>query len=95
MVASPYHVKIAPSAHKQIHALPNKYRKIIIKLAEALAINPRPPGAKKISGMIGLYSETIDHLRIVYKVEDQEILLLLVKTTRDFSGSSPYGDSSL
>ena len=79
MVAAPYHVKIAPSAYKQIHSLSIKYRKLIIKLAEALAINPRPPGAKKIAGMIGLYSEKVDHLRLVYKIEDQEILLLLIK----------------
>jgi mRNA interferase RelE/StbE len=75
----PYHVKVAPTAAQQIKALPQKYRKIIIKLAEALAINPRPPGVKKIEGMTGLYSESINHLRLIYKVEDQEVLLLLVK----------------
>jgi mRNA interferase RelE/StbE len=78
-VTTPYHVKIAPTAAEQIKALPPKYRKIIIKLAEALAINPRPPGSAKVEGMTGLYSEAVNHLRIVYKIEDQEILLLLVK----------------
>lgn len=76
---TPYHVKIAPAAAQQIKALPPKYRKMIIKLAEALAINPRPPGASKIEGMTGLYSEAVNHLRIIYKIEDQEILLLLIK----------------
>jgi len=79
-VTTPYHVKIAPRAVKQIHALSQKYRKMVIKLIEALAVNPRPPGAKKVAGMIGLYSEAIDHLRLVYKIEDEEILLLLVVT---------------
>jgi mRNA-degrading endonuclease RelE of RelBE toxin-antitoxin system len=46
---------------------------------EALAINPRPPGVKKIEGMTGLYSEDVDHLRLIYKVEEQEVLLLLIK----------------
>ena len=78
-MTTPYLIKIAPRAAAQIHLLPAKYRKIIIKLAEALAINPRPPGAKKIAGMTGLYSEQIDRLRIIYKVEDQEVLLLLIK----------------
>ncbi len=76
---SPYHIKIAPAAEQQIKSLPQKYQKIVIKLVEALAINPRPPGSKKIEGMTGLYSEAVDHLRIIYKIEDQEILLLLVK----------------
>lgn len=80
-MATPYHIKIAPSAQKQIKLLPQKYRKLIFKLAEALAINPRPPGAKKIAGMTGLYSEEIDPIRLVYKIEDQEILLLLIKSS--------------
>jgi mRNA interferase RelE/StbE len=76
---TPYHVKIAPAAHRQIHALPSKLQKSILKLIEALAINPRPPGVNKIQGMTGLYSEDLDHLRLIYKVEEQEVLLLLVK----------------
>lgn len=76
---TPYHVKIAPAAAKQIRSLPAKQIKLIIKLIEALAVNPRPPGVKKIEGMMGLYCEDVDHMRFIYKVEEQEVLLLLVK----------------
>jgi mRNA interferase RelE/StbE len=79
-VTTPYHVSIAPAAERQITVLPNKHQRIIIKLLEALAVNPRPPGAKKINGMTGLYSEDVHHLRLIYKIEDQVLLLLLVKT---------------
>ena len=78
-MTTPYHIKIAPAAQRQIHALSPKYQKLIIKVIEALAINPRPPGAKKIEGMTGLYSEDINHLRLIYKIEEQEVLVLLVK----------------
>ncbi|HLB57739.1 MAG TPA: type II toxin-antitoxin system RelE/ParE family toxin [Gammaproteobacteria bacterium] len=76
---TPYHIKIAPTAATQIKTLPLKSRKLIIKLIEALAVNPRPPGAQKIEGMTGLYSEAIDHLRLIYKIEEQEVLLLVIK----------------
>lgn len=79
MTTTPYHVKVAPKAVEQIKNLPLKHRKLIVKLVEALAVNPRPPGTKKIEGMTGLYSESINHLRLIYKIEEQEILLLLVK----------------
>jgi len=79
-VTTPYSIKIAPLARRQILALANKQQKIIIKLLDALAINPRPPGAQKIAGMTGLYSETVHHLRLIYKIEDQVLLLLLVKS---------------
>lgn len=78
-MTKPYHVKIAPAARRQIKEIPQKYRKPVIKLIEALAVNPRPPGAKKVNGMTGLYSEAMDELRLIYKIEDQEILLLLIK----------------
>ncbi len=83
MASTPYHVKIAPAAERQILALSQKQQKIILKLVEALAINPRPPGAKKIEGMTGLYSEDINHQRLIYKVEEQEVLLLLIKQAHD------------
>jgi mRNA interferase RelE/StbE len=76
---TPYNIKIAPAALRQIGRLSQKHKKNVIKLIEALAINPRPPGVKKIEGMTGLYSEEVHDLRLIYKVEEQEVLVLLVK----------------
>jgi mRNA-degrading endonuclease RelE of RelBE toxin-antitoxin system len=78
-VASPYHIKVAPAAQRQILALSSKTQKIICRLVESLAVNPRPQTAKKIDGMTGLYCDYIDHIRLIYKIEEQEILVLLVK----------------
>ncbi len=75
---TPYHIKLAPAARRHLLALPVKQQKIVIKLIEALAINPRPPLAKKVEGMTGLYSEEVPPLRLIYKVEEQEVLVLLV-----------------
>lgn len=69
-------MRIAPAAHRQILMLASKHQKAVLKLIEALSVNPRPPGAKKIEGMTGLYCEEFNHLRLIYKVEEQEILLL-------------------
>lgn len=78
MTHTPYDVKIAPAAQRQLRVLQPKDQRVIIKLFEALAINPRPPGALKIDGMTGLYSENMNNHRLIYKVEEQEVLLLLV-----------------
>lgn len=79
MTTTPYHVQIAPAAYRQIRKLVPKQQKNILKLIEALAINPRPPGVNKIEGLTGLYREDVNQLRLIYKVEEQEVLLLLVK----------------
>lgn len=79
-MSTPYHIRISPTAKKQILSLPSKQQKMLIKIAEALQVNPRLPGAKKIEGMTGLYSEAVNQqLRLIYKVEDQEVLLLIIK----------------
>lgn len=78
-MTTPYDIKISPAAYRHILALSAKNQKAILKLIEALAINPRPPGVKRIEGMTGLYVEDVSPLRLIYKVEEQEILLLLVK----------------
>ncbi len=78
-MTTPYHIKIAPAAQRQICQLVIKHQKTVIKLIAALAINPRPPGVKKIDGMTGLYSKEINSMRVVYKIEEQEVFLLLLK----------------
>jgi mRNA interferase RelE/StbE len=78
-VTTPYDIEITPTARKQIHALPQKQQKTVLKLLEALAVNPRPPGTHKIEGMTGLYKQAVPPLTIIYKIEDQEVLILIAK----------------
>lgn len=77
-MTTPYLIKIAPTAHRQIRALPGKTQKTVIKLIETLAINPRPPGVTKVDGMTGLYRENVELVCLIYKVEEQEVMVLLV-----------------
>ena len=78
-MTTPYDILIAPKAAWQLQLLSAKQKKMVLKFIEALAINPRPPGSKKIEGMTGLYGEHIEHVRLIYKIEEQEVLILLVK----------------
>lgn len=78
-MTTPYDIKITPVAHRQFLTQPAKVQKDIIKTLDALSINPRPPGTKKMEGLMGLYANPMDGLRLVYKIEDQVVFLLLVK----------------
>lgn len=78
-MTSPYSILFAPAAYRQILALDAKHRKDMLKLLNALSINPRPPGANKIDGLTGLYAETMYHMRILYKIDEHDILILCVK----------------
>lgn len=78
-MTTPYHIKIAPAAQRQLFAFAPRQQKSMIKLIETLAINPRPMGTRKIEGMMGLYSQDFMQVRLIYKVEDQEVLILMIK----------------
>ncbi len=77
-MAAPYDVKIAPAAKRDILAMENKHQKDIIKMIEALAMNPRPPGARKLEGLTGLHIHPLNGSRLIYKVEDQAIFVLRI-----------------
>lgn len=79
MAKTPYAIRLAPRIYRQLHELPSGQRRIALRLAEALAINPRPPGALRIDGMTGLYSEAFEELRLIYKIEEQEVVLLFIR----------------
>lgn len=79
MNKTPYGICLAPRIVKELRLLTPARRKLVFRVAEALAINPRPPGATRIEGMSGLYSDAVEDLRLVYKIEDQNLILLFIR----------------
>ena len=74
-----YKVSIKRSAVKEIEAIPQKReRQRIIRRIGQLATNPRPPRAKKLSGH-DKYRLRQGSYRIVYAIDDAEIVVVVVK----------------
>jgi mRNA interferase RelE/StbE len=74
-----YQIEFAPAAKRQIKKLPKKIQNLIIVRAEKLQINPRPSGVKKLVGQHSLYRIALGAYRIIYKVDDNVLLVLIVK----------------
>ncbi len=74
-----YKVSIKRSAVKEIEAIPQKKeRQRIIRRIGKLASDPRPPGSKKLSGH-DRYRIRQGSYRIVYGIEDKELVVVVVK----------------
>jgi mRNA interferase RelE/StbE len=74
-----YKVSIKRSAVKEIEAIPQKKeRQRIIRRIGQLAEDPRPPGSKKLSGN-EKYRVRQGSYRIVYSIEDNELIVVVVK----------------
>jgi len=74
-----YRILIKPSAVKEIEAIsPKKDRRRIVQRVSKLAENPRSPGSEKLSGL-DKYRIRQGRYRIVYSIEEQDLVVFVVK----------------
>jgi mRNA interferase RelE/StbE len=74
-----YTVLLAPPAERQLKALTESTQKRIVKRLKSLRHNPRPQGIKKLAGAGNLYRIREGSYRIVYTIQDKELVVLVVK----------------
>ena len=73
-----YRVLIKASAAKELEKLPKKDRAVVARRIRALGGDPRPPGCQKLSGD-EKYRIRQGTYRILYIVEDERIVVVVVK----------------
>jgi mRNA interferase RelE/StbE len=74
-----YSVLIKPSAVREIEAIDEKvHRQRIVARIEALGQDPRPPGCEKLAGR-EQYRVRQGPYRIVYSIEDERLVVYVVK----------------
>jgi mRNA interferase RelE/StbE len=80
-----HRVLVEDGAAREIRRLPKEVQGRVVAKAEALAKDPRPSGCQKLKGMEDLYRVRVGDYRIVYRIED-EVLLVLVVSVGDRGG---------
>ncbi len=73
-----YTVELAKKAQRQLKTLPEVVQKRLNTEIDALAINPRPPRVKAMQGMRGLLRLRVEDYRIIYQVQDDHLVVLVV-----------------
>ena len=74
-----YRVELKPSAAKALARLPRRDQRRVARKIDALAENPRPNAARKLSGADALYRVRAGDYRILYQVQDDVLLVLVVR----------------
>jgi mRNA interferase RelE/StbE len=77
-----YQLKITASAYKEIGQLPGNIRQRIRRLVNSLAENPYPKEAKELSGLPGRYRIRLEQWRVIYRIEQDVLLVLLLHVRR-------------
>ncbi len=72
-------IEFRPAALRGLKALSADVRRRIKPKIDALADNPRPPGVEKLSGHERRYRMRVGDYRIIYSIEDQVLLVLIIR----------------
>lgn len=74
-----YQIEFSRQADRQFRYLPSQIQQRLKSKIDLLATTPRPPGSEKLSGADQLYRIRVGDYRIVYAVEDDRLLVLVVR----------------
>lgn len=74
-----YQVELTSAVQRQIKKIPTEIKKLIIKQLEKLQRIPHPNGVKKLVGMDNLYRIKIKDYRVIYTINNQKLLILVIK----------------
>ena len=75
---SEYTVSFARSARNDLSRLDKKIVARIFPKIEALAVDPRPSGCRKIQGADDLWRIRVGDYRVIYHIFDQELIIEIV-----------------
>lgn len=74
-----YEVLLPKNWLKELKRIAHSERSKIEKAALDLENNPRPYGYIKLSGHIDLYRIVVGNYRIIYKIEDDQLIVLVLE----------------
>ena len=73
-----YRIEFAPAATRQFKKLSREAQVRISRRIDTLAERPRPHGVKKLEGEDSLYRVRVGDYRVIYKIEDKLLLVLVL-----------------
>ena len=74
-----YRIELTKTAARDLAAIPKPILKRLDACILGLAEDPVPPGVKKLRNSDGLYRVRVSDYRIIYRIEQNILTILIVK----------------
>jgi mRNA interferase RelE/StbE len=78
----PYRIRTSTEATRDLRSLPGHIRQRALRTINTLADNPRPAGTKELRGLPGVFRLRLERWRIIYRVDDDDNVLSLIRVLR-------------
>ncbi|MEX2316276.1 MAG: type II toxin-antitoxin system RelE/ParE family toxin [Pirellulales bacterium] len=75
----PYRVELIPAAVRQMSKLPRRDQQRIRDAIDELSQNPRPQGAKKLTGLKNVWRVRAGDYRVLYEIHDDRLVVLVIR----------------
>jgi mRNA interferase RelE/StbE len=73
-----FQIELAPAAYRVLKKLTGDTAQRLADAINELADDPRPAGMKKLAGEINLYRIRVGDYRIIYQIENKQLVVLIV-----------------
>jgi mRNA interferase RelE/StbE len=74
----PYPIEVAPAAPRRLRKIHANERNKVTAAIDRLAHQPRPAGARALTGHPGLLRIRVGDYRVVYTVDDGKLVVVIV-----------------
>jgi mRNA interferase RelE/StbE len=74
-----YSLRISALAEQQLRSIPRNDQVRVLRSVLRLVDDPRPRGCRKLHGSLDTFRIRVGYYRVVYAVEDSQLLVLVVK----------------
>jgi len=74
-----YRIDVSATAERQIRKLPKAEQVRVIRVIQGLALDPRPPGCRKLAGQDDVFRVRIGRYRVLYALEDRRLIVIVLK----------------
>jgi mRNA interferase RelE/StbE len=75
----PYSVQFTTRARRDFSALEGDVQRRLSRHIDRLAVNPLPPGCKKLQDDLPFYRLRVGDYRIIYQIETNQLVVIVVK----------------
>ena len=76
---APYEIRYDPRAAKELGKLDRTVARRVLRVVDALSMEPRPAGARALVGFSGLWRVRVGEYRVVYAVRDDELVVIALR----------------
>ncbi len=77
--AKRYTIEYKKSVEKDLRTLSTAALKAVVRRIQSLTDDPRPQGAIRLQGQLGLYRVRQGDYRVIYSIHDEILTVLVVK----------------